>query len=336
MTLSADPRTEHAVGSTAEYHAMLDRLSAGSVHKNFDPFEDIDWDAPEFAVVPDDPRWVLQRESDPLGGHPWYQAQPLGRQIDIGMWRQANIAKVGLQFENILIRGMMQYVFSTPNGSPEARYCTHEVIEECNHTMMFQEMVNRIGKDTPGMSRALRFVAQFLPLAGNTLPVVFFMGVLAGEEPIDHMQKSVLREGAVIHPIMRGVMAIHVAEEARHISFAHEFLRRRVPMMSKPGRFAASIAMPLIMRILCDAIMIPPKQFWREFDIPKQVRKELFWSSPAARQGLRAYFADVRMLARDAGLMNPVSRLAWKALKIDGKSSRYRSEPARDSRGIAA
>ncbi|WP_024795703.1 AurF N-oxygenase family protein [Tomitella biformata] len=329
MTLTTDSRVDHPVGSTAEYHAMLNRLSAGSVHKNFDPFTDIDWDAPEFAVTPNDPRWVLQKESDPIGSHSWYQAQPVEKQIEIGMWRQANVAKVGLQFENILIRGMMQYVFGTPNGSPEARYCTHEVIEECNHTMMFQEMVNRIGKDTPGMSPALRFIAQFIPLAGNTLPVIFFMGVLAGEEPIDHVQKAVLREDGVIHPIMKGVMGIHVAEEARHISFAHEFLRRRVPKMSKLGRFLASLMMPVIMRTLCDAIVIPPKQFWVEFDIPKQVRKDLFWSSPAARQSLRDYFADVRMLAHDSGLMNPVSKLVWKALKIDGKASRYRSEPAR-------
>ncbi|MFC9790768.1 diiron oxygenase [Rhodococcus sp. NPDC127528] len=313
----------------ARYEESLTMLSAASVHKHFDPFEDIAWDAPEFAVTPNDPRWILQKESDPLGGHPWYQALPQEKQIEIGMWRQANVAKVGLQFENILIRGMMQYVFSLENGSPEARYCTHESIEECNHTLMFQEMVNRIGKDTPGMGPLMRFVSPFLPLAGSTLPVIFFMGVLAGEEPIDHIQKAVLRENGVIHPIMKGVMAIHVAEEARHISFAHQFLRRRVPAMSKVGRFVASLAMPIIMRILCDVIVIPPKQFWREFDIPRQVRKDLFWGTPEARESLRDYFADVRMLATDSGLMNPASRRVWKALKIDGEVSRYRSEPAR-------
>jgi hypothetical protein len=89
--------------------------------------------------------------------------------------------------------------------------------------------------------------------------------------------------------------------------------------------------MPIIMRILCDVIVIPPKQFWREFDIPKQVKRDLFWSTPEARQTLRDYFADVRMLATDSGLMNPASRLVWKGLKIDGKSSRYRSEPVRSA-----
>ncbi len=346
MTLTADSRPRAATAAedtaapavaTAEQHALDDAayterlrlLSEGSVNKNFQPFRDIPWDSPEFAVIPDDDRWILQRETDPMGGHPWYLAQPREKQIAMGMWRQANVAKVGLQFENILIRGMIQYVFVQPNGSAESRYCTHECIEECNHTLMFQEMVNRIGVDVPGMNRFLRGVGQLLPLAGSTLPLIFFMGVLAGEEPIDHLQKRILREDGDIHPIMRSVMQIHVAEEARHISFAHQFIERRAPRMSRARRFLASLAMPVIMRVLCDAIVVPPKEFWDEFDVPAQVRKELFWDSDAARAELAGYFGDVRMLAENAGLMNPASKLMWKACGIYGRSSRYRSEPHR-------
>ena len=151
------------------------------------------------------------------------------RQIEIGMWRQANVAKVGLHFESILIRGLMEYAFWAPNGSPEYRYCLHEAVEECNHTLMFQEMVNHIGVDVPGMPRLLKWVQPVIPLVAGPLPIPFWFGILAGEEPIDHTQKNVLREGKALHPIMERVMAIHVAEEARHISFAHEYLRKRVP-----------------------------------------------------------------------------------------------------------
>lgn len=254
------------------------------------------------------------------------------------MWRQANVAKVGLQFENILIRGMMQYVFSLPNDSAEARYCTHESVEECNHTMMFQEMVNRIGADAPGMSRPMKMLAPFIPplAAGPFPPELFFVGVLAGEEPIDHIQKSILRAGGQIHPIMQSVMAIHVAEEARHISFAHKLLSRRIPLMSRPNRFVLSLLFPIVMRILCDAIVIPPKSFWKQFDIPKSVKKDLFWDLPESRQTLRNYFGDVRMLATDTGLMNRASRLVWKACKMDGRASRFRSEPHRSSHNAAA
>jgi hypothetical protein len=264
-----------------------------------------------------------------LGRHPWYQAQSEERQIKIGMWRQANVAKVGLHFESILIRGLMNYTFWVPNGSPEYRYCLHESVEECNHTMMFQEMVNRVGADVPGMPRMLRWLSPFVPLAAGPLPVAFFIGVLAGEEPIDHTQKNVLREGKSLHPIMERVMAIHVAEEARHISFAHEYLRKRLPNLSKWKRFWVSLFYPVTMRVLCQAIVKPPKAFWREFDIPREVKKELFFRSPESRKWLRDMFADVRMLAHDTGLMNPVSRLVWRICKINGKPSRYRSEPQR-------
>ena len=128
----------------AQYVDTLTTLSEGSVRRNFNPYTDIDWDSAEFAVTPDDERWILPG-TDPLGKHPWYQAQSRERQIEIGMWRQANVAKVGLHFESILIRGLMNYAFWVPNGSPEYRYCLHESVEECNHTLMFQEMVNRIG-----------------------------------------------------------------------------------------------------------------------------------------------------------------------------------------------
>ncbi len=316
------------VGDDAEYVDSLTTLSEGSVRRNFNPYTDIDWDSPDFAVTDGDDRWILPA-TDPIGRHPWYREQTRERQIEIGRWRQANVAKVGLQFEIILIRGLTNYAFWVPNGSPEYRYCMHETVEECNHTMMFQEMVNRIGVDVPGMPRLLRWLAPFIPQVAGPLPIPFFFGVLAGEEPIDHSQKLILREGKELHPIMERVMAIHVAEEARHISFAHEYLRKRVPHVPRRKRLWLSLYVPLVMRVLCRAIIVPPKSFWSEFDIPRSVKKDLFFRSPESRQFLRDMFGDVRMLCTDTGLMNPLAKLIWKLCKMDGEPSRYRSEPQR-------
>lgn len=317
------------------YVEKLNTLSEGSVRRNFNPYTDIDWDSPEFAVVPGDERWILPA-TDPIGQHPWYQSQSTERQIEIGMWRQSNVAKVGLHFESILIRGLMEYSFWTPNGSPEYRYCLHEAVEECNHTMMFQEMVNHIGADVPGMPRLLKWVQPAIPLVAGPLPIPFWFGILAGEEPIDHTQKNVLREGKTLHPIMERVMAIHVAEEARHISFAHEYLRKRVPHLPRRKRFWLSLFVPVVMRVLCSAIIVPPKAFWKEFDIPRSVRKEIFFSSPQSRQMLRDMFGDVRMLCHDTGLMNPLAKLVWRICRINGAPSRFRSEPARQHVASAA
>jgi len=327
MTHMARMRGRSFPGQT-EYEQTLQDLSEASVNRNFDPYIDIDWDAPELAIVPDDPRWVCNPRFDPIGRHPWYQAQPLAKQIEIGMWRQANVAKVGLQFESILIRGIMQYTAVQPNNSPEFRYATHEAKEECQHTLMFQEFVNRVGMDVPGGAWWFRRLSPIIPLAATTFPNIFYMGVLAGEEPIDHLQKQFLRSADTQHPAMTSVMQIHVAEEARHISFAHQLLEHKIPTRGPIPRFLLSLAMPLVMRILLGAIMVPPKQFWDTFDIPRSVKKDIFWRSPESKAMRQEIFGDVRLLAERTDLMNPVSRVLWRVLGIHGRTSRFRSEPS--------
>ncbi|NKY49294.1 AurF N-oxygenase family protein [Nocardia vermiculata] len=335
MSVAATPDVDPVVAEAMEYAQKLLLLSEGSVDRHFDPFTDIDWDNPDFAPDAGEHRWILPESADPLGRHPWYLALPDEVKIALGKYRQANVAKVGLQFESILISGMVTHNFDLPNGSPEFRYCSHEMIEEHNHTLMFQEMVNRIGIDVPGMGPLVRKFKYAAAPVASWFPNLFFMAVLAGEEPIDHIQKQILRSGEDVHPIMRGVMAIHVAEEARHISFAHEYLKKHVPERNARERFVLSLAMPLVMWILGRSIATPPKSFFEEFDIPDEVRKELFYGSAEARKTFADYFVDVRALAHDLGLMNPVAKNVWKLLKIDGPASRYRSEPLRTKRAAA-
>ncbi|MCU1642099.1 MAG: diiron oxygenase [Nocardia sp.] len=332
MSPTATHVDDPVVAEALEYAQKLLLLSEGSVNKSFDPYEDIDWENPDFDPNAKPERWILPASADTIGRHPWYLALSEEQKIEVGKYRQANVAKVGLQFESILISGMVNHTFGLANGDPEFRYCTHEMSEELNHTLMFQEMVNRIGADVPGMGPLVRQFRQVAVPVAVLFPNLFFMAVLAGEEPIDHIQKQILRSGEEVHPIMRGVMAIHVAEEARHISFAHEFLKRHVPEKNLPSRVVLSIAMPIVMFILGRSIVTPPKAFFDEFDVPEQVRKELFYGSKDAKQVFSDYFIDVRALANEIGLMNPISKRVWKLLGIAGAASRYRSEPNRSSK----
>jgi hypothetical protein len=320
--------TQHRTG----YHDALRTLSESSVTQHFDAFTDIAWDDPAYAIDPHDERWILP-EADVLGSTAWYRGLPRQEQVRVGLYRQANVTKVGLQFEQVLIAGLMNFAFGLPNGTPEFRYATHEATEECHHTQMFQEFVNRSGQDVAGAPRLFRLLAPVLPMFARRVPVGFFIGVLAGEEPIDHVQKSILRSadprgGHEIHPLLQRIMQIHVAEEARHIGFAHHYVQHRAPRLRRHERFVLSLAFPVIMRWLADAILVPSRQARRDMGIPRSVIKDVYWASPEARQGLRDLFADVRMLAERSGLMNRVSRRLWKLLKIDGRPSRYRSQPA--------
>ncbi|MGW0048254.1 AurF N-oxygenase family protein [Nocardia cyriacigeorgica] len=332
MTPSTVPLTQD-VGK--DYRDALHTLSEGSVNRRFDPYLDIDWNSPELALDPKDPRWVLSPEIDPLGATEWYRNQPLDRQIEIGKWRVANSIKVGAAFETILIRGMMQYIMKLPNGSPEFRYCLHEMTEECNHIQMFQELVNRIGVDVPGMRPIFRALSPFIGVAGGYAHVVLFIGILGGEEPIDHFQKALIRDGGNMPPMVLRTMEIHIAEEARHISFAGEFLKAHIAKMNPVSTQVCAIAFPLAMRWLAGEIIAPPRSFAKQFDIPREVIKEAFWRSPQSRKILSGYFGDMRALADEIGLMNPVTRRLWNALGIGGDYSRYRSEPDRRVRRAA-
>ena len=313
--------------ASPSYDDVLLTLSEGSVHTHFDAFEDIEWDSPEFAIDLTDPRWVLP-QVDPIGKQRWYQDLPLERQVAIGIWRQANVMKVGLQFENLLIQGLMIYVLGLKNGSPEFRYCTHEATEETHHTQMFQEFVNRTGQDVPGIRPLIKTLSPVIVLMAKLFPEWFFTMVLAGEEPIDHVQKQILRSGTELHPLLERIMQIHVAEEARHISFAHQYLNRRVPELDPVRKTLLSILFPITMRVAGDLILVPTKEITTEIGVPRWVLGQAFKRSPEAKEMIRGLFADVRGLADDIGLMNPISRRVWKLCGIDGRPARYRSEPA--------
>ncbi len=327
LTLRTNRRHLLSTATDLDYIATLTNLSESSQRRRFDPFADVNWDDAEHAITTDDPRWVVT--DGPLAQASWYRRQPLDKQIAMGMWLQANIAKIAMQFESMLIRGFVQYASAVPNGSAEHRYCMHETIEECNHVLMFQELVNRIGFDVPGMPRWMRSIAPIMPLYAGPFPNTFFFGVLAGEIPIDVIQTEALRNAGATHPLVERIMAIHVAEEARHISFADAYLRRRVPDVRWINRLWMSLYVPIVMRVFLQPIIVPPRRFFREFQVPRSVRKQLHAGSPQSRQAVRDTFADVRMLCTDMGLMNRIGRPMWRLCRIDGPPSRYRGEPQR-------
>ncbi|WP_028479654.1 diiron oxygenase [Nocardia sp. CNY236] len=101
--------------------------------------------------------------------------------------------------------------------------------------------------------------------------------------------------------------------------------------MNPVRRFVLSLAMPLLMRVNGDAILIPSRQFFEKFDVPKDVRKQAYYSADAARY-VSEFSNDARALAHEIGLMNPVSKLVWKMARLDGRVSLYRSEPRREAR----
>ncbi|MBO0843026.1 MAG: diiron oxygenase [Nocardioides sp.] len=311
------------------YFETLKTLSEASVEQHFDPWRDIDWDSADLAVIEHDERWILN-DADEIGAHPWYKSLPKERQIEIGMYRWALVAKVGRQFEQLLIGGVMNHLVWADSENPEFRYATHEVTEETHHTQMFYEFVNRTCPDVAGAPTLFKALIPFIAAFGAIFPEAFFTGILAGEEPIDHLQKGAMRAGGS-HPLANRVMQIHIAEEARHIGFAHQYLEHHVPQMGFVKKQLLTALFPVLMRALCDVIMVPSKQARHDMGIPDDVAKEIWWDSESSQKLLRDLFSDVRMLADSLGIRTPPAKVLWKLMGIDGRSSRFRSEPSNAS-----
>jgi hypothetical protein len=294
---------------------LVKRLSHQSVVKHFDAYVDVPWDDPAYAIDPADPRWELSAEH-PLGATEWYQNQPAEVRSRLGLHLVVTLMKAGLQFESILKRGLLEYAFLLPDGSPEFRYAYHEVIEEAQHSLMFQEFVNRSGLEAPGLTWDVKFSARRVVVMARRFPALFFVFVLGGEDPIDHVQRNALRDLDGLHPLLERIMRIHVTEEARHLSFARQYLRANVPGLSRGRRLQIAVRAPLILATMASVMMRPSRTIVRTYGIPKAVLAEAYGPGTRSRDEVRASLRKVRNLLGELGLISPLSRKLWRRFGI--------------------
>ena len=293
---------------------MLGRLSRLSVGKGVDAYADIDWDAPELSIDPWDLRHRLD-EVDPVAATDWYRGLSPQRQAYVGMARISSCLKVGWHFENLLQQALLHRALYLPDGSPEFRYSLHEVIEETQHTLMFNELINRAGIPVRGMPRWLRRLAEWrVPLIASRLPELFFVMVLGGEDPIDHLQRKLLAVGGG-HPLVEQIMRIHIAEEARHLSYARSALKQLAPRLSPWRRQLLAISAPLVLGVMVRLMLVPGRDVARTAEIPSGVVRQAF-RTPAGRQLLRDAAARPRELLGELGLITPLGRLVWSAVGL--------------------
>jgi hypothetical protein len=312
MTDIADLDHEQASDRFAE---LVARLSRQSVEKHFDAYTDITWDDPDWAIDPSDPRWELPPDA-PLAGTEWYRSLPADTRSRLGLHMIVSNMKAGLQFENILERGLLEYAFALPDRSPEFRYAYHEVIEESQHSLMFQEFVNRSGLDAAGLTWDLRLGSRAVVQMARRFPAMFFVFVLGGEDPIDHVQRTTLRSGRDLHPLLERIMRIHVTEEARHLSFARQYLRHHVPQLSAWRRRALMVQAPVVLATMASVMMRPPRHIVRAYDIPTDVIREAYGPRTPSRDQVRESLRKVRSLLVDLGLVTRGTKRLWRAFDI--------------------
>ncbi len=192
---------------------------------------------------------------------------------------------------------------------------------------MFQEFINRSGFDPRGMGPGELAGTRVIVGLGTWFPQLFFVFVLGGEDPIDHMQRGWLRSGRDLHPLLERIMRIHVTEEARHLSFARDYLRRTVPSLSPARRAVLGVAGPLILSGMARMMMQPAREVTDAHGIPAEVLQEAYRDNPAHRAEAVASLSKVRDLFDELGLLDGINGRLWQRLGL---------VPAASPEGVAA
>lgn len=284
---------------SAAFSRLVDRLSAASVARRWEAYRDVSWDDPELQVRGDDPRWILPGW-DPLGGSAWYRSQPGEVRSRLGLLRMLVLLKVGIEFETAVQQGLLAVAAGLPDGNPAFRYLYHEITEEAQHSMMFQEVIDRSGVSVPASSEQDRSILGTISAADHGDWAMFFLAVLAGEETFDRIQRRLLAHRS-LHPLLRRVFEIHVAEEARHLSFARAYLREVVPQQGARQRRLLAYRAPSVIGWTARHVTCSPSlldALAGNWQMPDDARAELRVSSEAADLTRSAVARVVRLCER--------------------------------------
>ena len=178
------------------------------------------------------------------------------------------------------------------------------------------EFVRRTGLRVSGLAWWQRLGARQVVRFGRSFPELFFVFVLAGEDPIDHVQRRWLRSGRPIHPLLRRIMQIHVTEEARHLCFARHYLQRHVARLGPVRRFILSRRAPFILAVMAQMMLRPSTTIVRTYGIPADVVATAYTRNPEHRVRTLDALAKVRELLAGLGLVTPGARRLWQWLRI--------------------
>ncbi|MEU4795924.1 diiron oxygenase [Streptomyces sp. NPDC023327] len=214
----AGPRD--ALGLLKDREQVAVRLLESSARHSFDPDRELDWDAPV-----EEGKWFWPPELVSLYGTPLWKRMSEEQRMDLARHEAASLASLGIWFEIILMQLLVRHIYDKSVTSAHVGYALTEIADECRHSMMFARMIEKGGAPTYPVTRLNHNLARVLKTVSTTPGS--FACTLLGEEILDWMQRLTFPDERV-QTIVRGVTRIHVVEEARHVRYAREELRRQM------------------------------------------------------------------------------------------------------------
>jgi ribosomal protein S18 acetylase RimI-like enzyme len=295
--------------TTDSFLRLTERLSEASVKRRWEAYRDVDWDAPEHRIELEDPCWEASAGWDPLAASEWYRDQEPARRASIALRRQLAALKVGIEFERVLSQGLLRFAGRLPNGHPAFRYVLHEITEEAQHSLMFQEFINRAGFDPGPAPDHVQVLFDRVAGLSDDLPVLFFLAVVSGEEVFDYVNRQNLAAPST-HPLLARISRIHITEEARHLSFARAYMREAVSRMEHRDIRKLRYEVAFIIDWISTHMFAPSPGFLDELGVPGDVVEEIAGSERSGKVR-RDSVAGVTTLCRSLGLVDPRMATVW-------------------------
>jgi hypothetical protein len=218
-----------ALGPLKDRERVAERLLESSAKHSYDPDTELDWDAPF-----EEGKWFWPPELVSLYGTPMWRRMSQEQRILLSAHEAASLASLGIWFETILIQLLARHIYDKPATSAHVRYALTEIADECRHSKMFARLIAKGEAPCYPVAPRHHNLARVFKTISTTTGT--FAGTLLGEEILDWMQRLTFPDERV-QPLVRGVTRIHVVEEARHVRYAREELRRL--MITAPRRQAA-------------------------------------------------------------------------------------------------
>lgn len=303
MTLSPEASRRSGAPTREEFS---ERLLRGSVKKYYEPIVDIDWDA---ELEPD--KFFLPPKVVSLYGTPMWDAMTRDEQIELSRQELVNTLSAGIWFENILNQALLRNLIHRDPTASTSHYALTELGDETRHMVMFGKAIEKLGAKPVQPRRYQRIAINMLPLAfkGSML----WVAALVGEEIFDSLQRQMM-DDPQLQPMVQRLMRIHVTEEARHIQFARDGVRRRVRDMPRLSRWWVANINGLggyFFRYL----FTNPVQY-RRVGLPARRARRMARRSSNRHDVQVMGFAPLAAFLTEVGLMGPIARRMWRRARF--------------------
>lgn len=201
---------------------------------------------------------------DPLRQVPAYQQFAADPALELPLRRILAFYAVGEDLELILRRGLARIASGLRDDDPAVRYIAHEIIEEAEHTAMFEWFTALAGAHLPRHTSISDVEIRRVSALAGTNPAAFLLYVVCGELMFDRVQKAAISSGDA-HPLIERIDRIHRAEEARHLSFGRMML----------GRMLTAADVKLVRRLTYEAPTIARWTAVRVIDMPDSLHTDI-------------------------------------------------------------